>query len=126
MPNGKPLTQLQDRLGGPTPGVHLIIVRDDLAYIIHEHPPVGPNGLLRQTVRFPAPGPYRVLVDAYPNIPGSQPNFQLFSKIDVAGPYHPQALPPFKADQVVDGYHIDVQGHPHSARDPGGVRRTSA
>ncbi|MGB0094534.1 MAG: hypothetical protein WBP81_18630 [Solirubrobacteraceae bacterium] len=112
MPNGKSLTSYKTG-SGPHTGVHLIIVRDDLAYIIHEHPPVGANGLLRQTVRFPAPGPYRVLVDVYPNIPGSQPNFQLFSKIDVAGAYHPQALPPFKADQVVDGYHIDVQGHPH-------------
>ena len=69
---------VQDR-PGPHTGVHLIIVRDDLAYIIHQHPPIGPNGLLRQTVTFPAPGPYRVLVDVYPNIPGGQPNFQLFT-----------------------------------------------
>ena len=92
--------------------MHLIIVRDDLAYIIHQHPPVGPDGLLRQTVTFPAPGPYRVLADIYPNIPGGQTNFQLWQSIDVAGPYHPQPLPRFKADEVVDGYHFDVQGRP--------------
>ena len=84
LPNGKPLTQYKTG-PGPHTGVHLIIVRDDLAYIIHQHPPVGPNGLLRQTVTFPAPGPYRVLVDVYPNIPGGQPNFQLFRTIDVTG-----------------------------------------
>ena len=110
-PNGKPLTAYKTG-SGPHTGVHLIIVRDDLAYIIHQHPPVGPNGLLRQTVTFPAPGRYRVLVDAYPNIPGGQPNFQLFKTIDVKGAYHPKALPAFTPDQTVDGYHVDMQGHP--------------
>lgn len=110
-PNGKPLTSYKTG-GGPHTGVHLIIVRDDLGYIIHQHPPVGPGGQLRQTVTFPAPGPYRVLVDVYPNIPGGQPNFQLFESVQVAGAYHPQALPPFKPDLTVDGYHIDMQGHP--------------
>ena len=75
-PSGKPLTSYKTG-PGPHTGVHLIIVRDDLAYIIHQHPPVGPGGLLRQTVTFPAPGPYRVLVDVYPNVPGGLPNFQL-------------------------------------------------
>lgn len=110
-PNGKALTAYRTG-SGPHTGVHLIIVRDDLAYIIHQHPPVGPNGLLRQTVTFPAPGRYRVLVDAYPNIPGGQPNFQLFQTVDVKGAYHPKALPPFKSDLNVDGYHVDMQGHP--------------
>jgi len=110
-PDGKPLTSYKTG-PGPHTGVHLIIVRDDLAYIIHQHPPVGPDGLLRQTVTFPAPGPYRVLADIYPDIPGGQPNFQLWQKVDVAGPYHPRPLPRFKADEVVDGYHFDVRGHP--------------
>jgi hypothetical protein len=110
-PSGKPLTQYKTG-SGPHTGVHLIIVRDDLAYIIHQHPPVGPNGLLRQTVTFPAPGPYKVLVDLYPNIPGGQPNFQLFRTVEVAGAYHPKPLPPFKPDLVVDGYHFDMQGYP--------------
>jgi hypothetical protein len=111
MPNGKPLTQYKTG-SGPHTGVHLIIVRDDLHYIIHQHPPIGPNGLLRQTVTFPAPGPYRVLIDLYPNIPGGQPNFQLFKTVNVVGAYHPQPLPAFRADQTVDGYHIDMHGHP--------------
>jgi hypothetical protein len=110
-PNGKPLTAYKTG-SGPHTGVHLIIVRDDLAYIIHQHPPVGPDGLLRQTVTFPAPGHYRVLVDAYPNIPGGQPNFQLFQTVNVKGTYHRKALPPFTSDQTVDGYHIDMQGLP--------------
>ncbi|HEY3725985.1 MAG TPA: hypothetical protein VGL51_02350 [Solirubrobacteraceae bacterium] len=111
LPSGKALTSYKTG-PGPHTGVHLIIVRDDLAYIIHDHPPVGPGGVLKQTVIFPAPGSYRVLVDAYPDIPGGQPNFQLFKTVHVAGAYHPIKLPPFKADQVVDGYHFDVQGHP--------------
>jgi hypothetical protein len=110
LPDGKPLTSYKTGTG-PHTGVHLIIVRDDLAYIIHQHPPVRPNGLFRQTVTFPAPGPYRVLIDAYPNIPGGQPNFQLFQTINVIGAYHPIKLPPYRADLVVDGYHIDMQPH---------------
>jgi hypothetical protein len=54
-----------------------------------------------------------VLVDVYPNIPGSEPNFQLFRNIDVAGTYHPRKLPAFHADLVVDGYQFDMQGTPH-------------
>jgi len=110
MPNGKPLTEYKTG-SGPHTGVHLIIVRDDLAYIIHQHPPVGANGLLRQTVTFPAPGPYKVLVDVYPNIPGGQPNFQLFRPVDVNGTYRARPLPPFKSDLVVDGYHFDMKPH---------------
>ncbi|MBV9413870.1 MAG: hypothetical protein JO363_02735 [Solirubrobacterales bacterium] len=73
---------------------------------------MGPNGVLRQTVTFPAPGPYKVLVDVYPNLPGGQANFQLSQTVNVAGSYHPRPLPPFKPDLVVDGYHFGMQGHP--------------
>jgi hypothetical protein len=110
-PSGEPLTQYKTG-PGPHTGVHLIIVRDDLAYIIHQHPPVGPDGLLRQAVTFPAPGPYKVLVDIYPNVLGGQPNFQLFQTVTVSGTYHPRPLPPFKPDLVIDGYHIDMHSHP--------------
>jgi hypothetical protein len=110
-PDGKPLTSYKTG-SGPHTGVHLIIVRNDLRYIIHEHPPIGPDGRLRQKVTFPAPGPYRVLVDVYPNLPGGQPNFQLFKNLTVAGAYHPHPLAPFHADQTVNGYHIHMAGHP--------------
>jgi hypothetical protein len=110
-PSGQPLTQYRTGVG-PHTGVHLIIVRDDLAYIIHEHPPVGPNGQLRQNVTFPAPGPYHVLVDIYPSLPGSLANFQLIHNLHVAGPYHPKPLPAFNSHLVVDGYHFDMQGQP--------------
>jgi hypothetical protein len=110
-PDGKALTSYRTG-SGPHTGVHLIIVRDDLAYIIHEHPPVGPGGVVRQTVTFPAPGPYKVLADLYPNIPGGQPNFQLFQTLHVSGPYKPKPLPQFRSSQLVAGLHIDMQGHP--------------
>jgi hypothetical protein len=110
LPGGKTLTQYKTG-PGPHTGVHLIIVRDDLAYIIHEHPPIPPSGVLHQSVTFPAPGPYHVLVDVYPDIPGGQPNFQLVRQVTVSGAYHPIKLPPFKAHQVVDGIHIDMQPH---------------
>jgi hypothetical protein len=111
LPSGKTLTSYKTG-PGPHTGVHLIIVRDDLAHIIHEHPPVTSSGIFHQRVAFPASGPYRVLVDVYPNIPGGQPNFQLFRTVRVAGAYHPQPLPSFQAHEVVDGYHFDMEGHP--------------
>jgi hypothetical protein len=112
LPGGATLTQYKTG-AGPHTGVHLIIVRNDLAYIIHQHPPIPPSGILHQTVTFPAPGPYHVLVDVYPAKPvGGQPNFQLFRNVTVTGAYHPIKLPPFKAHQVVDGIHFDMQPHP--------------
>ena len=111
-PSGEALTDYK-RGSGPHTGVHLIIVRDDLGAIIHRHPPVGPSGRLTEQVVFPKPGPYRVVVDAYPNTTGPQRNFQLFGTIHVAGAYKPQPLPPFAATETVDGYRFHVQGRPH-------------
>jgi hypothetical protein len=110
-PDGRTLTTYKTG-PGPHTGVHLIVVRDDLAYIIHDHPAIPPSGQLRQTITFPAPGPYHVLVDVYPNIPGGQPNFQLFRNVTVAGAYHPVALPAFHNAETVAGYHFVVGGHP--------------
>ncbi|MGD0715696.1 MAG: hypothetical protein ABSB24_16140 [Gaiellaceae bacterium] len=111
-PNGRPLTQYKHG-AGPHNGIHLIIVRRDLATIIHKHPPVGPDGRLSYTVTFPLPGPYRVVIDAYPKTHGLQPNFQLFTTITVKGKYAPQPLPPFRADETVDGYRFALHGTPH-------------
>jgi len=111
-PDGKPLTQYKHG-AGPHNGVHLIIVRRDLATIIHQHPPIDPNGMISDTVTFAKPGPYRVVIDAYPKTSGPVPNFQLFSRITVAGAYHPQPLPPFRSSETVDGYHFTLHGTPH-------------
>ena len=34
----------------------------------------------------------------------------------VQGAYHPQPLPAFHADEVIDGYHFDMQGSPSCTR----------
>ena len=87
-------------------------MRRDLAAIVHEHPPIGPDGRLSVRMTFPAPGPYRVVVDAYPRTSGPQRNFQLFGKIDVAGAYSPQKLPPYRGTDAVAGYRFRVAGTP--------------
>jgi hypothetical protein len=116
-PDGKPLTAYKHG-AGPHNGIHLIIVRRDLATIIHEHPPVGPDGRLSYAVTFPLPGPYRVVIDAYPKT-GLLPNFQLFTTITVKGKYVPRPLPPFAATQTVGGYTFTLHGTPHlKAIDP--------
>ncbi len=102
-PNGKPLTDYK-RGAGPHVGVHLIIVRSDLSTIIHRHPPIQADGHMAERVVFPAPGRYRVVIDAYPNTTGAFRNFQLFRWITVPGRAKTTVLPPFRATQVVDGY----------------------
>ena len=111
-PDGKPLTSFK-RGPGPHTGVHLIIVRRDLSTIIHRHPPVAANGTVRETITFTEPGPYRVVIDAYPNTTGPQRNFQLFGTLRVAGSYVPRSPPPFAASDVVDGYRVTLHGTPH-------------
>lgn len=114
-PDGKPLTQLKHG-PGPHTGVHLIIVRRDLATIVHRHPPEGAGGRFRQQVTFTEPGPYRVVVDAYP---AGQPNFQLFGSLRVAGAYHPKPLPPYSPTETVDGFHVALHNVPtlHAIQD---------
>jgi hypothetical protein len=90
--------------------VHLIIVRHDLSLIIHRHPPIGPGGRISETIDFPSPGPYRVLVDAYPAVKGAPRNFQLYKNVRVAGRYHAQPLPRFSRVVTTDGYRISLSG----------------
>ena len=111
-PNGQPLTNYRHG-AGPHNGVHLIIVRRDLSTIIHEHPPLQKDGRASVKVTFPAPGPYYVVVDAYPKASGLLANFQLFGSIHVAGNYTPKALPPFNGTQTVGGYTFTLHGSPH-------------
>jgi hypothetical protein len=110
-PDGKPLTSFR-RGPGPHTGVHLIIVRRDLGTIIHMHPPVGADGTISTPITFTEPGPYRVVVDAYPNTNGPQRNFQLFGSLRVAGTYHPKPLPAFASTEDVDGYLVTLHGTP--------------
>ena len=129
-PSGKPLTAYRTG-AGPHTGVHLIVVRDDLGVIIHRHPPIGRDGHISQAIDFPSPGPYRVLVDAYPAVHGAPRNFQLHANVRVAGSYKPAGLPPFSPTVTVDGYRVTLSG-PHglhaiepahltvSVRDPAG------
>ena len=107
-PSGKPLTDYK-RGAGPHTGIHLIIVRRDLGVIVHHHPPVAANGRVSETVNLPTPGPYRVLIDAYPGAKGAPRNFQLHTDLRVGGRYRPQALPPFSARQRVNGYTVTLR-----------------
>jgi hypothetical protein len=110
-PNGAPLTRFKTG-PGPHTGVHLILVRDDLAYLIHQHPPVGGRATITKTVVFPAPGPYRLVVDVYPASSDQEvnANFQLFGSMRVTGTYKPKPLPLPSSSQTIDGYHFTLHG----------------
>jgi hypothetical protein len=107
-PSGVALTDYR-RGAGPHTGVHLIVVRNDLSVIIHRHPPIAASGRISETIDFPSPGPYRVLVDAYPGAKGAPRNFQLHTNVRVGGAYRPKPLPPFAARQQVGGYTITLE-----------------
>jgi len=111
-PNGAPLTRFR-RGAGPHTGVHVIIVRRDLADILHVHPPVAANGTFTADLSPLPPGPYRVVVDVYPVNPSPQPNFQLFWTLRVPGSYTPVTLPPLRSSETVDGYTFTLHGTPH-------------
>jgi hypothetical protein len=110
-PDGAPLTKFKTG-PGPHTGVHLIIVRDDLAYMIHKHPPIANDGTASTSVVFPAPGKYRAVVDVYP-AGGAQPNFQLFRTLSVAGPYDPKPIPAPAGKVDVGGYRFTLSGAQH-------------
>ena len=110
-PDGTTLTAFR-RGAGPHTGVHLIFVRRDLSAIVHRHPAIAADGTFSDAIVFPAPGPYRLVIDVYP-ARGPQPNFQLFSTLTVAGTYTPKPLPPLQTTETVDGYRFTLQGRPH-------------
>src|SRR3989440_390946 len=89
--------------------------------------PVRPGKpvVVRQPIVFPKPGPYRVLVDAYPNLSGPLRNFQLTADVRVAGAYRPQPLPPPTSSDHVSGYTVTLRGAGHlKAIDPTYVNAT--
>jgi hypothetical protein len=109
LPSGAPLTTYRHG-SGPHTGVHLIVVRNDLGLIIHRHPPIAANGRITQPIDFPSPGPYRVLVDAYPAVKGAPRNFQLRENVRVAGAYKPKPLPPTTSVVTTNGYRVALTG----------------
>lgn len=110
-PDGSNLTQFR-RGPGPHTGVHVIYVRNDLGAIVHHHPHIAADGSFTDTVAFPSGGPYRVVIDVYPQQTTPQPNFQLFTRLRVKGTYSPKSLPPLALSQRVDGYRVTLHGAP--------------
>jgi hypothetical protein len=109
-PDGTPLTRFK-RSSGPHSGVHVILVRRDLGVILHRHPTVHGDGTFTVDAGSLPPGPYRIVVDAYPAA-GPQPNFQLFGTLRRPGAYTARALPGRTSTQVVDGYRVTLHGNP--------------
>src|SRR5205823_5139096 len=111
-PNGQPLTSYK-RGPGPHTGIHLILVRSDLASIIHRHPPIAADGTTSEVVTFPAAGRYRLVVDVYPKLAATLPNFQLFRWLQVGKPGAPKPLPPFRSTETVDGFRVSLPARPN-------------
>jgi hypothetical protein len=117
-PDGTPLTDYK-RGAGPHTGVHVIVVKDDLSAIVHRHPPVAADGKAAEEITLPEAGKYRLVVDAYPNVPTSptglptaNSNFQLFETIQASGKATEQPLPAPGTAVDTDGYRVQMQGSP--------------
>lgn len=113
-PSGQALTRYR-RCCEPHAGVDLIIVRDDDSHVQYDDSDIAPDGKITQPVTFPAPGRYRVIVNAYLPVSGAslQNNFQLFTTVTVRGAYRTEPIPAFSPTEVVNGYRFQVQGTPH-------------
>ena len=113
-PAGTPLTAYKTCCE-PHEGVDLIIVRSDDSHVQYDDSDIAADGTITQPVVFPAPGRYRIVVDAYPKQAGANSlfNFQLFTWVTVRGTYHPQPVPAYASTQTVSGYRFQIQGHPH-------------
>jgi hypothetical protein len=116
-PAGKPLTAYK-QCCEPHAGVDLIMVRSDDSQALYEGSDIAADGRITQRVVFPAPGRYRIVVDAYPKqtSPESPVSFQLFTWVTVRGSYRPQPVAPFGATQFADGY-LQIRGDPHLKAD---------
>ncbi|HLX33459.1 MAG TPA: hypothetical protein VKR79_11965 [Gaiellaceae bacterium] len=120
-PSGKPLTQYKTCCD-PHAGVDVLVVRSDDSHVQYIDADAEPDGRVSVPVVFPAPGRYRIVVDAYPKVTGPDTpfNFQLFTWVTVRGAYRPKALPSFQQTEVVDGYRFRIEGHPRlRAIEPG-------
>jgi hypothetical protein len=110
-PSGAPLTDFR-KGSGPHTGVHVIFVRDDLGELVHVHPPIGPDGRVHENIKLPTAGRYRVVVDAYPNLPGALRNFQLFSWAQATGKPAKPPPPSNRRTATVDGYRFVLKRPP--------------
>jgi hypothetical protein len=110
-PDGSNLKQFRHG-SGPHTGVHVIYIRNDLGAIVHRHPHIAADGSFTDTIAFPSGGPYRVVIDVYPQQTTPQPNFQLFTRLQVKGAYSPKPLPPPTHDVNVSGYRFTLHGTP--------------
>jgi hypothetical protein len=112
-PAGAPLTAYR-RCCDPHAGVDLIVVRSDDSHVQYDDSDIAPDGRVEQPIVFPAPGRYRIVIDAYPQhtSPDSPVNFRLFTTVTVRGAYHPRPIGAFKSTQTVDGYRFRIGGRP--------------
>jgi hypothetical protein len=112
-PNGEPLTRYKHG-SGPHNGVDLVIVRSDDSHVLYEDTDIHAHGHITQPVVFPAPGRYRIVIDAYPQQTGptSPFNFQLFEWVTVGGKPDLHPVPPFSRTTVVDGYRFTLDAKP--------------
>jgi len=111
LPSGQTLTHYRTG-AGPHTGVDLIIVRQGANALIYTDTTLGKDGVAREDVTLPAPGRYRVIVDAYPNQAGAPRNFQLFTTLEATGTSAAPVLPQSPRSVTVDGYRFTIQGHP--------------
>jgi hypothetical protein len=113
LPSGQTLTRFRTG-SGPHTGVHLIIVRNDLSVIVHRHPKIAPDGTVRQSITFPVPGKYHVLVDVYPVLPETPQlvNFQLTASATVSGVARTVPLPAYTPVVRVHGYKVQIEKTP--------------
>ena len=92
--------------------LHLIVVRRDLSGFQHVHPRRSSDGTWRVDLDTSRAGSYRAYADVVPTALGR--NVVLGTDLQVAGDYAPVELPEPSTATTVDGYDIELSGHPET------------
>jgi hypothetical protein len=109
-PSGAAITHYRTG-AGPHTGVDLIVVPTDLRALVYHDPPIEKDGGLHQSMVFPEPGRYRVVVDAFPAQQGAPPNLQLYATVTVTGGKR-TPTPTFGSSALDEGYRFRILGRP--------------
>ncbi|MBI4748287.1 MAG: hypothetical protein HY774_07340 [Acidobacteria bacterium] len=92
--------------------LHMIVVRKDLGFYIHEHPVIQPDGsFIYKDFVFPTPGEYQLFADVAPKGAGSQ---VLLANVKVEGKGKPEVKPitleqTKQTEMTVDGVKVSRQ-----------------
>lgn len=104
-PDGAPVTAFATTPRDPSP-LHVVVVRHDAAGFQRLDPTMDADGTWRTPLALPAPGVWRMFVDA---TPAAGPALVLGADLFAAGPFTPFTFPPSRTADI-GGFRLRLDG----------------